>query len=266
MNRLLRIELIKLKSNASFWVLMTLHIVIITLVILSGKRFFDLISINDESFKNMVDPAVIPVYQFPDIWHNLTYVAGFLKFILAIFMIISVTSEINYNTLRQNIMNGISRFDFILAKLIVACMLALGSALFVCIFSLILGFVSTPGIEFHYIIKYSGFIPAYFLQLTTYLVFAMFIALLIKRTGLALGLLFLYSLIIEPLVLLRIEPVWVKDLFPVRAINNLIHQPFGRYLLREVQDFVSVKEIITATLYLFLLSWLSFQIIKRRDL
>ncbi len=266
MKRLFRIELIKIKSNASFWVLTTLHVGIVLLVILSGKMFLKSISLNGESLTKLVDPSNIPIYQFPDIWHNITYVAGYLKFILAIYVIISITSEISYNTLRQNIMNGLSRADFIKSKLFLVVLLSLASTLFIFIAGLVIGLLSTPNIQLHYLIKYSGFVPAYFLLLTAYLIFALLIGLLIKRTGLAMGLMFLYTLIIEPIVTLRIDVAWVKGLFPIKAINNLIHMPFGKYALREVQDHVSLRETAIVLLYMVLFIYLINLLLRKRDL
>jgi ABC-type transport system involved in multi-copper enzyme maturation permease subunit len=266
MNRLITIELIKIKSNASFWILTSLHIGIILLVVLSGKMFLNSLSINGETVSNLVDPSNIPIYKFPDIWHNITYVAAYLKFILAIYVIISITSEISYDTLRQNIMNGLSRTDFILSKLFLVVLLTLGSALFLFFTALIIGFSSTHGVTMHDIIKYSGFIPAYFLLLTAYLIFALLIGLLIKRTGLAMGLMFLYTLIIEPLLVFRINEAWIKGLFPIKSINNLIHMPFGKYALREVQDYVAFKEIIIVLAYIVLFIYCIYLLLKKRDL
>jgi ABC-2 type transport system permease protein len=266
MNRLFRIELIKIKSNASFWVLVSLHIGIILLVVLSGKVFLKSLSINGESISNMVDPASIPLYQFPDIWHNITYVAGYLKFILAIYMIISITSEITYDTLRQNIMNGMSRADFIISKLFLVLVLSLGSAVFLFLTGLIIGFLSTPDPQIHDIVKYAGFIPAYFLLLTAYLIFALLIGLLIRKTGLALGLLFLYTIIVEPIIVFRIETAWIKGLFPLKAINNLVHMPFGKYVLREVQDYVALKDIAIVIAYCILFVYCIYLLLKKRDL
>ena len=266
MNRLIHIELIKIRSNASFWILISLHIAIILLVVLSGKVFLNSLSINGENIGNMVDPDSIPLYQFPDIWHNVAYVAGFLKFILAIYAIISITNEISYDTLRQNIMNGMSRFDFILSKLFLVMLLSLGSALFLFLTSLIIGFVSTPEIQFHDVVKYSGFIPAYFLMLLAYLIFALLIGLLIKRTGLAMGLMFLYTLIIEPVVVFRIKSDFIKGLFPLKSINNLIHMPFGKYALREVQDYVAFKDVAIVVIYIALFIYCLYLLLKKRDL
>jgi len=266
MTRLFRIELIKIRSNAAFWVLSSLHVAIILLIILSGHLFLKTLSINGESITNILDTSSIPIYQFPDIWHNVTYVAAYLKFILAIYIIISITSEISYDTLRQNIMNGLSRVDFIISKYIMVLLLALGSTLFVFLTALILGLTNTAEFEAHDLIKYSGFIPAYFLLLTAYLIFSIFIGLLIRRTGLAMGLMFLYTLIIEPVIALRIKTDWIKGLFPLKAINNLIHMPFGKYALREIQDYVSVSEMAIVAVYMVIFTWLIYLLLRKRDL
>ena len=266
MNRLIRIELIKIKSNASFWVLVSLHIGIILLVVLSGKVFINSLSINGETIGKLVDPSNIPLYQFPDIWHNITYVAGYLKFILAIYVIISITSEISYDTLRQNIMNGLSRVDLILSKLFLVLLLSLGSALFLFFTGLIIGFLSTPEPQLHDIIKYSGFVPAYFILLAAYLIFAMLIGLLIKRTGLAMGLMFLYTIIIEPIIAFRIKTEWIKGLLPIKSINNIIHMPFGKYALREVQDYVAFNDVLIVLAYTLLFIYCIYLLLKKRDL
>lgn len=266
MNRLFKIELLKIRSNASFWVLASLHLGIILLVILSGKVFLKSISFDGQSITNLIDPSAIPIYQFPDIWHNIAYVAAFLKFILAIYILISITNEFSYDTLRLNIMNGLSRGEFIVSKMFLIVLLAFLSALFLFLTGLIIGLTSTPDLELKYIIRYSGFIPAYFLELTAYLTMALLIGLLIKKTGLAMGLMFLYTLIIEPVIVLRIHVDWIKGLFPSRAINNLIHMPFGKYALREVQDYVAMKEIVIVVAYLILFIYLIYLLLRKRDL
>jgi ABC-2 type transport system permease protein len=42
---------------------------------------------------NGIDPTILPLYDFPDVWQNMTYVATFFKIILAFIVIISVTNE-----------------------------------------------------------------------------------------------------------------------------------------------------------------------------
>jgi ABC-2 type transport system permease protein len=266
MSRLIKLEWLKIRSNATFWVLVGLHVGIVLLIVLSGKIFIGSLSFNGNNLKDFAGVNNFPIYQFPDIWHNITYVAGFLKFILAIYMIISITNEITYDTLRQNIMNGLSRVDFIISKLFLVFLLSISSTLFVFIAGFSIGVSTTSNLALHDVIRYSGFIPAYFLQLTAYLIFALFIGLLIRRTGLAMGLLFLYSLIIEPVLGLRIQNEVIKGFLPMRSISNLIHMPFGKYLLREVQDYVTFREIIIVIAYGAVFIWLIYLLLKKRDL
>lgn len=266
MRRLIQIEWIKIRSNATFWVLVSLHVAIILLIVLSGRVFLKNLDINGNSLKSLVDQTHIPLYQFPDIWHNLTYVAGYLKFILAIYMIISITNEFAFDTLRQNIMNGLKRSDFIATKLILAGMLALGSTVFIFLTGLVTGLASTPDAGITDMLKYAVFVPAYFLQVSAYLVFALLVGLLIRRTGLAMGLLFLYTLIIEPLIALRIGSDLAKGFLPLKAIGNLIHMPFGKYLLREIQDHVTIRETLLVMGYMVLFLFLIHLLLRKRDL
>jgi ABC-2 type transport system permease protein len=266
MNGIIRIELQKLRSHITFWVLTILYLVILILVFFSGKLLLDFLASKGEMINNIIDPSKVPIYDFPDVWHNLTYVAGFLKFILAIYLIISITNEINYGTLRQNIINGLSRWDFLVSKLVLVLLLAIGSTIFILFMGFLFGFLYSHTTELKDIVTYMVFLPGYLLQISTYLVFALLLGLLIKRAGLAMGLLFLYTLIIEPIVVFRIKTGWIKGLFPVRAMNNLIRFPFKKYALREIQDYIAWQDTLIVCIYAFLFISLIYLILKKRDL
>ncbi len=266
MKRIIRIELLKIRSNGTFWTLTGIYFLILLTIFFSGKFFLDFLAKQEESISNIVDPSRIPIYEFPDVWHNLTCVAGFLKFILAIYVIISITNEVSYGTLRQNIMNGLSRWDFLVSKLFLVFLLSLASAIFVLLAGFVLGFLYSGTRDLHDIITYMEFIPAYMLQVSAYLLFALFIGVLIKRTGLAMGLLFLYTLIIEPIIVLRIKTEWIKGLLPLKAINNLIRLPFKKYILREVQDYIAWDDLIIVCIYIIILTLAIYLILRKRDL
>ena len=266
MKRIIRVELLKIRSNGTFWTLICIYFLILLTIFFSGKFFLNFLGKQEESISNIVDPSIIPIYEFPDVWHNLTYVAGFLKFILAIYVIISITNEVSYGTLRQNIMNGLSRWDFLVSKLFLVFLLSLASAIFVLLTGFILGFLYSGTRDIHDIITYMEFIPAYLLQVSAYLLFALFIGVLIKRTGLAMGLLFLYTLIIEPIIALRIKTEWIKGLLPLKAINNLIRLPFKKYILREIQDYIAWDDLIIVCIYIIILTLAIYLILRKRDL
>ena len=266
MKRIVRIELLKIRSYGTFWILTSLYFLILLAIFFSGKFFLDFLARKGEPLGNIVDPSRIPVYNFPDVWHNLTYVAGFLKFILAIYVIISITNEINYGTIRQNIMNGLSRWDFLISKLVLIFFLSIISTIFILVTGFVLGFLYSGNRELQDVITYMEFLPAYLLQITAYLIFALFIGLLIKRTGLSMGLLFLYTLIIEPIITFRIKADWIKGLFPLKAINNLIRFPFKKYALREVQDYIAWDDALIVSIYIVIFISLMYLILKKRDL
>ena len=266
MKRLFAIEWYKLKNHSPFWIFAGLHILILLLIYMSAKFFLDFLAGKGEMINEVIDPSVIPIFGFPDIWHNLTYIAGFLKIIPAIYVIISVCNEISYGTMRQNIMNGMSRVEFMQSKFFLILILSLSVTLFLLVAGLTLGFIYTREIEMHSIVKYSGFLAAYFLQVTVYQLIAFLLALLIKRTGLAMGLLILYTYIVEPIVVFRIKTEWIKGLFPLKAINNLIRLPFGKYMLRETQDYVALQDLGIVLAYAVLFIYLIILVLRKRDL
>jgi ABC-type transport system involved in multi-copper enzyme maturation permease subunit len=266
MKRLFFIEWYKLKNHSPFWIFAGLHILILLLIFLSAKFFLDFLASKGEMINKAVDPAMVPVFVFPDIWHNMTYIAGFLKIIPAIYVIISVCNEISYGTMRQNIMNGLSRGEFMKSKFFLILILSLSVTLFLLVAGLTLGFIYTREIVMHYIIKYSGFLAAYFLQVTVYQLIAFLLALLIKRTGLTMGLLIIYTYIVEPIIVFRIKSGWIKGLFPLKAINNLIRFPFGRYMFRETQDYVAIQDLSIVLAYAVLFIFLIYLVLRKRDL
>ncbi len=266
MIRLLSIEWQKHKSNTAFWVLGVLYLAVLGLVFTSGKLLLDFLAGKGEMINNIVNPANVPIYQFPDVWHNFTYVAGFLKVIPAIYIIIAITNEINFDTLRQNIMNGMSRWDFIIGKIWLICILGLASMFFVFITGLIFGLTQTQNITFKNVMMYSEFLPGYFLEIIAYLIFALFLGLLIKRAGLGIGLLLIYTMLIEPIIVWRVKVDWVKEIFPVKAINNIIHFPFPKYVLQEVQDYLAFRDVFIVLIYVILFVYLIYLLLAKRDL
>ena len=80
------------------------------------------------------------------------------------------------------------------------------------------------------------------------------------------ALLFLYTLIIEPIIIFRIKVDWVKGLFPLKAMNNLIRFPFKKYALREIQDYIALQDTLIVFIYVLLFISLIYLILKKRDL
>ena len=86
--------------------------------------------------------------QFPDIWLTATYVLGFLVIFPVIISIINTTSEFSNKTSRQHIIDGLSRNEFHLSKLISIFIITSVFTMYLLLICLILGFSNGGYTEF----------------------------------------------------------------------------------------------------------------------
>ena len=268
MTKLLTIEWLKLRHYRPFWVLLILYFVVLGLVSCSVMLFFEYIASQGAKFEG-IDPTMIPFYDFADVWQNLTYLASFFKIFLGFIVVMSVTNEYDYKTVRQNIIDGLTKKEFLGTKLLIIVALSGATTLFIFLIGLVMGWIYSPVQGVDVMFGQTEFLLAYFLDVLTFLVFALLVGLLIKRTGFAIVLLAFYALFIEPIatgILTAVYPEWsFYEYFPMQAINNLIAQPFTKYAFREVQDFVAIKDVLVVGLYLAGFTFLNYWLLKTRD-
>lgn len=274
MIRSLKLEWLKIRNYRVFWILTIMYL--LALVVIASGGMFLLEWLRDQGADfNGINPTILPIYDFPDIWQNTTYLATFTKVLLAFIVIISVNNDVTYRTLRQNIIDGISKKEFVLSKLIfIVAMAALSVGL---LFTL--GFIngsiysSVWGVEF--IFDEMEFLLVFFYEVIIYCTLAFLLSLIIKKAGFVIVALFLYTLMFEPIAtVVMINRPYFQDtiipdiahFFPIKALNNLITVPYQRYVFMEIEDNVSIKALLIATAWFgFYLSSI-FYILKKRDL
>lgn len=187
MNHLLKIEWLKIKNYGAFKIL---SIFFSIGVFLANYIVF---SVNKNIVTNITDKSggliqSFNPYSFDSTWQTTSYTTGYLLILPAMLLIILVTNEYSFRTSRQNIIDGWSRAEFITVKLTMALIIALVCTLLVIIAALLFGLLSstsfsTEGIE------NIGF---FFLKALSYNVLAVFISVALKKTGLVIGLYFIY--------------------------------------------------------------------------
>jgi len=267
MIKLLKIDFKKIRNNKVFWILTGLYALLIILFFFGIQGFLD--DLADEA--NKKSPIPLPglsAYSLPDIWHNLVYIAGFFKIFLGVVVIILITNEYSYKTIRQNVICGMSRWDFLGSKLMTIGMISLGATLLVFIIGLILGIIHTDSITFGKVFDKTEFLLAYFLETFAFLTFAFLIGVLVKRSGFAIGLLLLYYYIVEPVGRYYL-PDEVGVYLPKKAIGSLVDIPntsIMRLFGVEFQDYISFTDILVVLGYVALFIGLSYWILKKRDL
>ncbi len=273
MIRLLTIEWLKLKNHKAFWVLIIMYFTGVIVLSSGVMFFFEFLKSKGAEFDGL-DPTIIPFYDFPDVWHNITYMATFFKIILSFIIIISITNEISYRTLRQNVIDGLSKKEFLISKLNFIVILAAAATATIFFIGLVTGLKYSHVTEAKYIFSSLDFLGAYFLEVITFLCFASLVALLLKKAGFTIVSVFMYTLVFEPIMVVNFEHnPYIPDLlaatapfWPIAAINNLIELPYQRYFFMEVQDNVGFGDLTIVLVWLGIYLSSIYWVLKRKDL
>jgi ABC-type transport system involved in multi-copper enzyme maturation permease subunit len=275
MFRLLNIEFHKLKHNTASKVLSIIYFALLTSIALIAAIKFDIGPIKF----HLADQGI---FNFPYIWHFNTYVAAILKFFLLLVIVSMMANEYSNNTLKQNLIDGLSKKEFILSKFYTVVVFSAISTLFVFVVSLILGLTYSDYDEFTIISSDLEYLGAFFIKLVGFFSFGLFLGILVKRSAFAVGALFVW-LIIEGFSKgflywkLRDYVDEIMQFFPLESMANLIKEPFTRLgAVRSVasqigedltKDFsVQITDLLIVSAWTFIFIYLSFVLLKKRDL
>ncbi|MCT4699560.1 ABC transporter permease [Tenacibaculum haliotis] len=233
MLRLLYIEFHKLRYNRASKVLSIIYFALLTSVALIAAIKFDVGPIKF----HLADQGI---FNFPYIWHFNTYMAAIFKFFLLLVIVSMMANEYSYKTLKQNLIDGLSKKEFILSKFYTVIAFAVVSTIFVFAISLILGGIYSDFNELSIIFSDLSYLFAFFIKLVGFFSFGLFLGILIKRSAFAVAAMIVW-LIIESIF--KGYLYWTfKDLktgtesavdaimqfFPLEAMANLIKEPFTR--------------------------------------
>lgn len=277
MKRLISIELQKIWKNRASRVLTLTYFILLSFIALIASIKFEI-----GSFK--LHLAEMGIFNFPYIWHFNSYMADYFKFFLAIVIVSMMANEYSYGTLKQNLIDGMSKKEFIKSKYLTVVLLALASTVFVFIMSLILGYsfssYTEPGIVF----SQMEYLIAFFVKLVGFFSFCLFIGILVKRSAFALGFVLVWY-IVEGVAygLMRWQLFGEKIadnismFFPLNSISNLIVEPFTRLsLIKTMQGQIGMTEVkdygVHFTSILIVLAWTvifvlsSYKLLEKRDL
>lgn len=235
------------------------------------------VNIRDQGFLN-----------FPQIWNFLTYITALLKIFLGLIIIFTISNEFTSKMFKQNVIDGLSKKEFILSKILTIGMLSLISTLVVFFMGLILGFSFSESSDVSLIFKEFYFILGYFLKLFTFLSFLFFITVLLKRVVFVFLSFFLWWII--EIILLVVEysskviekfdnqgnritevPFLLSDYLPLNVMSNLIDEPFQR--IRIVSQLtggsfeysIPYGTVVASLIYSALFLFGSYWLIKRKD-
>jgi ABC-2 type transport system permease protein len=254
---LLKIEWLKIKYYRTFWILSVLFA-------LSLYGVNEIVyTVQHNAFSNVPATQMIlgtPPFQFPEVWHTVSYVASFLLFFPGLIIIILMTNEFSYKTHRQNIIDGLSRTQFIYVKMMLCVLIALASAIVVFLVALFFG-ISEGNAGFN--LQNINYVGLFFIQTLSYTSLALVIATLCRRSGIAIGVYFLYAEIFDQLLSIVANHYLNNkgNYLPLQSNDNLIPLPLFREMINKVIEPPNLTYmLITTAVYLAIY----FYVCKRR--
>lgn len=261
MMELLKIEILKIKHYTVFRAFMLIYVVLLPLVLFSISLF-----------RFPLFPSQSEILGFPNIWSNLTYIAGWVNLLPGILVVALVCNEISFKTQKQNVIDGLSRLDVILSKFYVVLSLTALITGYVFIVGLVFGFIFTAGGS-----MVSGIVALafFFIQILGILSLAMLLGVLIRNSALSiLGYIFVFFFL--GIIIQNSTGEVISQWMPTNMLADLT--PFPLYddlaSMQRMADptMETVKEIhpwlraFVCSLYTGGFILLSFVTMKRRDL
>jgi ABC-2 type transport system permease protein len=224
MINLLKTEWLKIKTYTGFILLASFFVVGVVVTNYIAFLFIKNVLNKVQAAKLLLSGSP---FDFDAVWKTVSYYSSFLLMLPALLVVILMTNEFNYKTHRQNIIDGWSRFEYLKVKLAMALIFAVASTLVVFFTALVFGAASGSAFSLN------GFenVGYFLLKALTYNLVALLVALLTKRSGVAIAIFFIYTIFENGVsLLLFFLAVWLKDQKKIDVTN------LGNYLPMNASD------------------------------
>jgi len=276
MIRLFKIEFKKILTYKIFWTLTGLYFVFLSLGLMMAEFMINHM-VDDINSHTPIPLPHITIYFFPRVWQNITFFAT-IRYVLifpAIVIIILITNEFTFKTIRQNVINGMSKAEILVSKLLIILLISVVTTILLSIGTLILGISNTSGLTLSGIVEKSTFVIGFFVSILTFQVFALFFGFLLRNTGLAIAVFTMYVFIIEPIIYYFLKsPLVFKNgistYLPVNSVLRVTEYPAIQVLKTvmglNLQDSVSLAACSLPLFYSAIMVGIVYLVLVKRDL
>lgn len=260
MIQLLNIEWMKVKAYRTFWILTILFFIAVPLINLAFEGF--------TNKSGQVNLLLGSPFAFPKAWDTIAWLASFITPIMGIMLIIFLTNENNFRTVRQNIIDGWSRDQYIMAKFGVLITTTIFITIMIGVTTLFFGLKNGVGDATENIV----FVFYAFVQSLAYLSLAFFLGVYMKRAGIAIAIYVMYVYVGEICIALLLDFQVKRHLgafLPLECTDRLI--PGLSNIVRKLSEQgnpppSSSTYVLIAIAYIVLFNFLSWRKIKKADL
>lgn len=210
------------------------------------------------------------IYVFPQGWNSVTWMASWFHILLGIIIVIFISNEYSNRMVRQHIIDGLTRKEFYVSKVLMIAVMSITATLYTAILAIIGSVVYSGGVDnFMDGIEY---LPIFLFQTFGYLSIAMVFAFLLRKSGYAiliyLGVIF-GEFILRSILGANVSP-WLQVFSPIGMISNLTPLPFFQEILNNQEDtkyFLSVSErFLYGSIYISAILYWAWWLIRKRDI
>jgi len=255
MKRLIIVEIHKLLKYKTFWIFFAGYALLFFLAA------FVFSSIANNFPANQSGITAPQILTFPYAWHTFSWLGGWFYLLLGLLIILLLTNEFECNTLRQHIIDGFSREQFLTGRYILIGLFSLYASVVVFLVSLYFGTVPE---ESQLLSKYTFiFLGTFFLQGFGFLSFALLVSFFIKRAMLATFVFICFPVIIEPVIGLILNTrLWdgISEKLPFTILFSYIPTP--QFIMSKVLVLPSPEILLTGLFYvgiMMILTWFKFK-------
>ena len=267
MQHLLAIEWMKVRRYRTFWVLFALFVLSMFGISFIWWYLDHQLKTSNDMAMQAVGTMVFGSFSFPGVFNTLTQISSWLLYFPGFIIIFHTTNEYTYKTHRQNIIDGLERTEFIKAKLGFAFILATLCTIIVLFSTLFFGAISGGGPITTEAWSYIGY---FFVQSCVYILFALVLSLLLRRAALAVGIYFIYGILIDFLLALWISKSTHSALgfyaMPLQVADQLIPNIITEKTVTVLGNFKTNIALAISLAWIVFYCWFPIQKFQKEDL
>ncbi|WDF46164.1 ABC transporter permease [Chryseobacterium sp. KACC 21268] len=280
MIRLLKLEYLKNLNYKPFKIFAGLYFIVLIALLYVGLVDFDL-------FGNNINLKEQGMYDFPGVWNFTTYIVGLLKIFLGCIIVFSICQEFSNRMFKQNLIDGLSREEFIFSKLLTILIFTFFSTVIVFVMAFILGKSYSTTQESDLIFKEAYFVFNYFLKLFSFFSLLMFLSVLFRKSIFVFLGLFMFWFVEKFLIFIESvgvmrninelqraqilnTKVFYTDYLPLESMGNLIPNPLVRTNMAKLLGMqfkfeYPVESVIACLIWSIVFLLASYYVLKKRD-
>ncbi len=279
MLKLLKLEYYKNLNYTPFKVFTIMYFVILIVFLLIGLVDITILG----SSLNLKEQGM---YNFPEIWNFTTWIVGLIKIFLGFIIVFSICQEFSNRMFKQNLIDGLSREEFIGSKLITIGTFTIISTIIVFVITLFLGLQYSKTTETALIYEEMFFIGSYFLKLFTFFCFLMFLSILLRKSMFVF--LAFFVIWVAENIFMAVEKSFSRGLpaeakveklqntfmfyniFPLESMSNIIPNPILRLQMAKFfglkyEVIYPIDSLIACFVWCAIFIIGSYWILKKRD-